>query len=280
VATSSVAGSRFGAGAVCVAALAAGVGCSEVGTAPDLVASIEFVPLANRAVALGDSLRDTAGTAVPLQAIVRNVQGDALTDAPVRYLYVQFARDSALEVDSITGHVVARRLPGSGPVQVAARSGDALQILRDLRVANAPDTAFATDPAAALALTFPDTGSTAAQRNSAEVRVQVQATVEGTRQGVGDWLVRFTVVEPANPTNDTTAQAWLLDDSFRPSVLDTTGSGIASRRVRVRLGSGTLPDTVVVEASVRVRGEPVAGSPVRVRVPVTPPPLESRAGPP
>jgi len=90
---------------------------------------------------------------------------------------------------------------------------------------------------------------------------------------VNGWLVRFAVVRPANRLNDTAAAVYLVDDRGRAGQVDTTGTeGLASRRVRVRSSrfpaAGAAVDTIEIEAAVMVRGEPVGGAPVRIRVPV------------
>ena len=248
---------------------AVGSACTDVSLDPSVPASIEIERLELPALVVGDS--------VQLRAVVRNLDGDVITDAPVRYLYRQFARDSALVVDSVSGVVVARRIPDGTPVEIAARFESALQILLPVRVTNAPDTVFRT--ASPVIVGFvPDTGTRGVNENSAAVEVRVQyRDSTGSLQNVGDWLVRFAVVRPANPTNDTTAGVFLVNtESTRPSQLDTTAStGLAARRVRVRPAlfpaGGALRDTVEVDVTVERRGEPIGGAPLRIRVPVASP---------
>lgn len=245
------------------------VACAEIGTDPAVPASLEVARLPFPSVAVGDSLRDTLGVAFPLRAIVRNISGGVIEDAPIRYL----SRDTMLIVDSITGHVFARALPAQNPASVAARFEQALQILAQLRVTNAPDTAFRTDSAA-----FPRLVSEAligaADSNTVAVQVQLRYRSDtDVFQNVNAWLVRFAVVYPANRTNDTAAAVYLVDDRGRAGQIDTTGTdGFASRRVRVRSSrfpaAGQTVDTIEVEAAVMRRGVAVPGAPVRIRVPV------------
>jgi len=260
----------LGAISACVVAGA----CAQIGTDPSTPASIEAAPLAFPSIALGDSLRDTLGAARAVRALVRNIQGDVIEDAPIRYLYVQADRDTALEVDSITGHVRVLKRPASGPVQIAARFASALQVLIPLRITNPPDTVSRSDSTRIVGF-VPDTGRRGADENSAAVSVRVQSRdLTGAAQNVGDWLVRFVVVQPSNPANDTTLAAFLMDDNARPMSLDTTDTqGLASRRLRMRPGilfptGAPVSDTVVVEARIWRRGVPVPGAPVRIRVPV------------
>jgi phosphotransferase system HPr-like phosphotransfer protein len=258
--------------AALLAALGVGLvggGCAEIGTDPAVPASIEFSKLPFPAIAVGDSLRDTLGVAVPLRAIVRNIGGDEIVDAPLRYL----SRDTLLVVDSVTGHVFARARPSTNPVSVASRFEQSLQILSTLRVTNAPDTAFRTDTAALRSLVSEGVIG-AADSNTVAVEVRVQGPDEADAlQNVNGWLVRFAVVRPANRLNDTAAAVYLVDDRGRAGQVDTTGTeGLASRRVRVRSSrfpaAGAAVDTIEIEAAVMVRGAPVRGAPVRIRVPV------------
>ncbi len=254
---------------VAVGALLAAAACAEIGTDPAVPASIELAPLAFPSVAIGDSLRDTLGVAHPVRAILRNVSGDVIDEAPVRFL----SRDDALLVDSLTGYVFALRRPTANPVRVAARFENALQILAQVRITNAPDTAFRTDTASLVAF-LPDAAIGSADSNSVavEVRLQYKDSTQALANSA-DWLVRFAVTSPANLRNDTTAAVFLVDDRGRAGQLDTTsGTGLASRRVRVRAtqfpAAGVALDTVEVEAAVWRRGVPVRGAPVRILVPV------------
>ncbi|MBU6365622.1 MAG: hypothetical protein KJT01_05375 [Gemmatimonadetes bacterium] len=240
--------------------------------APDLPASIEWTPFPAPAVVVGDTLRTEAGGVARVRAIVRNTAGDTLTGAVATYLYADFNRDSALLVDS-TGLVRAVKKP-RGDARLAARAGASLQVLRPLVVTGRPDSAAGTGPSALLVLNPADTGRTAAGANtSGTLSVTVRTLASATSvEPVTGWLVRYEVLRPANPANDTTRGAWLVDDNGRPTAVDTTDTGgNASRKVRVRPSvfpgaAGT--DTVVVQAVVRYRGVPVRGAPVRLVVPV------------
>ncbi len=249
-----------------------GVGCGDVGLDPDVPAAIEWAPFPAPAVVLGDSLRTEEGVAVPVRAIVRNVSGDTLPSAAVRYLYADFNRDSALLVDS-TGWVRAVKKP-KADARLAARAGSSLQVLRPLVVTDRPDTVNGSAPASVLTLVLPDTGRTAVTANTAGPFAVTVRTLPagGTAAPVNGWLVRYELLRPANPGNDTTRGAWLVDDSGRPSLLDTTDTGGgAARKVRVRpaqfpAAAGT--DTVVVRVVVRHRGVALRGAPLRLATPV------------
>jgi hypothetical protein len=252
----------------CVLAVAV-VGCADINTDPAVPASIELGAQAFPSIAVGDSLRDTLGVARPLRALLRNLRGDVIEDAPVRFL----SRDAALVVDSVTGHAFAVSRPSGGNVQVAARFEQALQALQSIRISREPDAVTRLDSARIDSLLADGTpGALAANRAEIAVRASWRDTA-GAVQPSTDWLVRFAVVEPANPRNDTTAAVFLIDDVGRARQLDTTDTnGRASRFIRVRAslfpGAGVVEDTVVVEALVRRRGQSVPAEPLRIRVPV------------
>jgi hypothetical protein len=273
--SSKVTSRLFVLGAVGTLVIAAA--CADIVTDPLVPVTIEAEPQAFPSIAIGDVLRDTLGNEQPIRVTVRNIQGDVIEDAPIRYLYVQAQRDSALEVDSTTGRVLVRKQPAAGQLQIAARYAFALQVLIPVIVTNEPDTAFATDTDLRLVGFVPDTGRRGVDSNSVSVGTRVQyKNATQALQPVNDWLVRYAIVRPANQTNDTTASVFLVNENGRPSQIDTTdGSGSASRRVRVRPllfpAAGRTVDTVEVEAMIWRRGQPVKGAPIRILIPVSSP---------
>lgn len=251
--------------------------CADVTLAPDEAATIEFINLLAPAAALGDTLRDVDGVPAPVRAIVRNQQGDVLTDAVVRYTYADAARDSALFVDSLRGFVVSvRPLTGSGTTaRIAARVGGSLQVLRTVLVTVRPDSADRAGAAAidTLRATLPDTGTAGATANTSRAVSVTVRHVDSLVTPVPNWLVKYELVQPANPGNDSTKSVFLVNDVRGVSDLDTTdAAGVASRFVRVRtsqLPAETVLDSAVVRVSVTYRGRPVRGAPFRIVVPIT-----------
>jgi hypothetical protein len=260
-----------------VSALVAAAACADIVTDPLVPVSIEAESQAFPSIAIGDVLRDTLGVEQPIRVTVRNIQGDVIEDAPIRYLYVQAQRDSALEVDSVTGFVRVLKQPAAGQLQIAARYAFALQVLVPVIVTNEPDTVFTTDTDLELVGFVPDTGRRGVDSNSVSLGTRVQyENAAGALQPVNDWIVRYAILRPANLRNDTTASVFLVNETGRPSQIDTTdGSGSASRRVRVRPlqfpAAGRTVDTVEVEAMIWRKGEPVPGAPIRFLVPVSSP---------
>lgn len=252
--------------------------CAEVGLEPDVPAAIELNALPSPSVVVGDTLRNLAGGIEALEAVVRNVSGAIIPDAAVRYLYADFQRDSALDVDSLTGIVRAVRAPSPGlETRLAARVSTSLQILKSIIVTTRPDSADRNgEPAIAqFTTTLADTGRVGANANRSPALTMVVRHIEapGTVTRVNGWLVRFVVIAPANPQNDTTRAVYLVDESTRASVMDTTNSqGVAGRSVRIRAAqfpaAATPTDSVIVHAIVTYKGAELKGSPVKLILPV------------
>jgi hypothetical protein len=254
------------------------VGCSQIGVDPDEPAAIELESLPSPSIVIGDSLRNAEGVATPLRAIVRNIRGEIIDAAPVTYVYAEYNRDSALVVDPVTGFVTAVKQP-TGEARIAARVGGALQVLRSITVSARPDSMdrVGQPDISQLVTRLPDDNTSSALANtSAALNVVVRSIGETdgvtTTTPVRNWLVRYVVVMPANPTNDSSAAVFLVNDAGRASTVDTTDAqGVASRKVRVRAAlfpASTQPDSVVVEATANYRGTTLRGAPVRIVVPV------------
>jgi hypothetical protein len=246
-----------------VGAAALGAACADVSSSPESPASIEMADFPFPSVVVGDTLRDVNGVVARVRAIVRNSAGDTLPGTATRYLYADYNRDTALAVDSLTGLVVATKA-STGDARIAARAGASLQVIKKLLVTVRPDTVSAGTVSAVLTTAFPDTGRAKATANTTEPLPVLVQNKQGTAPvGVNGWIVRFTLIRPANPSNDTTQAAWLVNDNGTASVIDTTdGSGNAGRKVRVRAAqfptAGT--DSVVVQATVTYKGKAVPGS--------------------
>ena len=253
-------------------------GCSQIGVDPEEPAAIEFEALAAPSIVIGDSLRNAEGVATPLKAIVRNIRGEIIDNAPVTYVYAEYNRDSALIVDPETGFVTAVKQP-TGETRVAARVGGALQVLRAITVTARPDSMdrVGQPNISQLVTRLPDVSNSSATANTSGALTVVVRSV-GETDGVPsttpvrNWLVRYAVVMPANPSNDSTAAVFLVNDAGKASTVDTTDAqGVASRKVRVRAAlfpASAEPDSVVVEATSSYRGTLLKGAPVRIVVPV------------
>ncbi len=262
-------------GALLCALLVAAGGCAEIGTGPSEAAAIEMTPFPSPSVVIGDTLRNVAGVVTPIRAVVRNVSGEPIVDAPVRYLYADALRDSALAVDTATGIVRALRASKTD-ARLAARIGGSLQVLRSLIVTTRPDSVdrVGQSPIVLFTTTLPDTGRSGASANSSPALTVVVRHVESATavSAVNGWPVRYELVSPTNASNDTTASVFLVDDQGRASVLDTTDAGgVAGRKVRLRAQQfpvGAAIDSVIVRAIVTYKGVVLKGAPFRLALPV------------
>ena len=224
--------------------------CGEWGLGPVDVLSIEFDSLPFPAVVLGDELRGTEGEPVPLEARVFRGE-EEIADAEVRFL----ALDTGFVEITDDGRVLGRRL-STGPVRIIA-SYEGLQ--------SAPLQLFVTPAPTSVAATVPTTDTleylTTQQPLSDPLAVRVSAAADAAVRG---WTVRYDIVEPS--ASEAVPGA-LVNDAGRLSATDTTdAAGAASRRFRLdpsRITNPTGQDTILVDAEVRYRGSPVAGSPVR-----------------
>lgn len=236
--------------------------CTELGSDPSAVVALELEPSPVPAVVVGDTLRDTTGTVLLLQARAFNVENAPVAGAPVRFLALDTA---VLAVDSITGAVVGRRV-GQAAIVASVLGLQSERIT--IRVTLRPDTVAGLDSlrrSMQLSLTSP----TAASSGALRVFVGHDTTIAArdTAVAVANWLVRYRIVFPADSTvsETDTSRVVLANDLGRVSTLDTTdASGVASRAVRISTAVSAIPDSVIVEATARrPDGTPLAGSPVR-----------------
>jgi hypothetical protein len=242
------------------AAVAGGlVSCTEINAAAGHVASLEFDTLPAPAVVAGDTLRDSLGRAAPLRAVAFNGAGNVIADPAIQYI----ALDSGVTITA--GHyLVAQRRSGS--VRLIANATSIQSAVRTLLVARQPDSVVVTGKLRdTLKYVLPDNVSSNSTAGLS-VKVVTRDTSGGITATQG-WLVSYQAFfgGKAIAPGDTSV-AFLLSDGAQRSSLDTTSSdGTASRRVRVRpIGiTQSATDSVIVIATVRYRGSPVRGSPVR-----------------
>jgi hypothetical protein len=250
------AGLRLSAALLVIAA------CTEVGTDPQAAVAIELLQSPVPSVVVGDTLRDSTGAVLTLDARAINVNNEVIAGAPVRFLALD---TGVVEVDSTTGIIVGKRV---GTSQVIA----SIQGLQSERIAIAvtlrPDTAAGLDSlqrTMQLSITSP----TAASSGPLAVFVGHDTTIAGvdTSIAVPNYLVRYAIVSPTDGSvSDTdTTKVVLADDLGRPSTLDTTdASGVARRAVRISTAVSVIPDSVIVDAHVSYPDTTsVAGAPVR-----------------
>lgn len=241
-----------------LAAGALSTGCTDLDTGPNVATSIEFTALPFPAVVAGDTLRDTSGIAAPLRAVVFNSDNDVIADAPARYA----ALETVVTVDSVTGLVVAGSKADT-TARVVAYVGSLQAVPLRLSVVPRPDSVGPSGTIDTLRYSVIDT----TQNLSADLAVRVVHHGATDDVPVRDWIVTFALANAAD-----SVRARVVADNRRPSAADTTSSaGIAARKVRLSPAGLTSPrDSIIVLARVRYRGMHVAGSPLRLVLPVVP----------
>jgi hypothetical protein len=246
----------------CMLAVAAGgvLSCAEISTDPKLVASIAMDSLPFPSIVANDSLRDSLGIARPLRANVYNIQGTALESIPIRFR----TPDSGATVDSVQGYVVADTARTT-PVRLIAVSGSLQAAPDTIYIVPAPDTVFSSNATDSLLYSLTDTA--AVLSNPLQLQLLHRVPVSQPLP-VRSYLVSYRITYP---TDTLLVQLVTRDGTRRSTVDTTTADGTSARRIRLRaLSLKSVNDSVIVIATVRYRGVPVPGAPVRFVLRVKP----------
>jgi hypothetical protein len=234
--------------------------CTDIPTGDDTVLSIEVGALPFPSVVVGDSLRDTTGVAAPLAPVAFNFQGEQVATPPFRFRAV----DRGVTVDSVRGFIIGDSVRAT-PARVAAVLGN-LQAFVPVIVTWRPDTVITSQARDTLLYSVTDTTKNKSDPLTVSVRNFFSASADSAVKG---WLVSFAILSPSD-----TAFVRLVNDAFVASHVDTTdASGAAGRRIRMDVSRlSAVNDSVVVIASVKYRGAPVRGSPLRLVLELRPAP--------
>lgn len=258
-------------------ALAGAVACTDVSSDPKLAVAIEIEPPALPSLIVGDSLRDSLGIARPVVARIFNAKDALITGGAVTFLAIDTGR--VITLDPRSGFVSGNKI--GGPTFVVATAG-ALQSVRDTFFVTPRPTLFSTDNPLRDSLQLRLGGDTIKT-----VSVLLQADT-GRVAGatplapVSRYVIGFAIVYPAGLSNSDTTRVYLANpDNRRPSMLDTTASGVAARGIRLSPRTQNLSqlDSVVIEVSAfrpdptPARRVPVPGSPIRFSIKIKQPVL-------
>jgi hypothetical protein len=240
--------------------------CVDLAPTSGDVPSIQFdstlVPFPS--VVGGDSLRDSLGVVRPLRAIVFRGADDTVANATVTFV----TRDTILRL-SPDGLLFARAFRDAS-ANVFATTGSLQSLPVPITITRRPDT---------LSLSaFNDSVLFAANIARVDIATKLQSIdTTNTLQPVARWLVSYHLEYHGQTIapGDTTL-AWLVTTKdanapvplFRPAPIDTTDGQGTSTRVLIMHPTGLAKplDSLVVVASAKYRGAPVAGTPVRVVV--------------
>lgn len=248
---------RLGAITAAVLTVAA---CIDLSTDPDEIAAIELAEFPWPSLVAGDTLRDATGAVAPLVARLFDGDGDVV-EGSVEFLV---ARPG---VRVIAGNRLVADDTTTGTVGILASTPGIQSVFRDIQVVPAPVSMVAGGAVTPLRWVVPDDPNT---NTSQPLSVRVLARADS---GVRSWIVTFQLEAGGRLISENdTAQIFLVGDNGRPSYADTTdASGGASRRVRLRIAPGLVaPDSAIVTIRASYKGQPLAGSPVRLVLPISP----------
>lgn len=242
-----------------VAPLAAAA-CIDLSVDPDEIVAIELAEFPWPSVVAGDTLRDATGAVAPLVARLFNADGDEVTGT-VEFL---LERTGARVISG--GRLVADDT-ATETIGIIASAPGVQSIVRQIEIVSAPVSMAAEGVIVPLRWVVPDNPSS---NTSQALGVRI---LSGPDEGVRAWIVTFTLEAGGRQIAESdTSQIFLVGDNGRPSYVDTTETtGLASRRVRLKILPGLVaPDSAIVTMRASYKGRPLAGSPVRLVLPISP----------
>ncbi len=243
-----------------VATVVTTAACIDLSMDPDEIVAIELSDFPWPSIVAGDTLRDASGAIAPIVARLFDGDGDVV-DGPVEFLVqrsgVRVVGGDRLVADDTT----------TGTVGIIASTAGLQSVVRQIEIVPAPRELRADGVVTPLRWVVPDDP---ASNTSQPLTVRVLA---GADTGVRAWIVTFELEAAGRRIMETdTTQVYLVNETNRPSYVDTTdATGRASRRVRLRIAPGFVPpDSAVVTIRASYKGQPLAGSPVRLVLPISP----------
>lgn len=237
------------------------VSCLDISSPIPGIGSISRVISPFPSVVVGDTLRDTTGTVIPLRVVAFAPNGDTVRDERVEFFVLDTT--GGLVVDS---NGVARGVKVSLRASVVARvtsskGGASLQTdTLSLPVVPVPAQLMQTSPADTT-LNF-DIRSTDTLTGNLSPPLSVKLVAHADT-AVPSYLVHYTIESAPAGTPGKGLLVTLANASGKDSAVAITGQdGSASRYVRLRLvaiDSAVLAgaESVVVRASATLRGQPL-----------------------
>ena len=234
--------------------------CIDLSVDPDEIVAIELPAFPWPSVVAGDTLRDATGAVVPLVARLFDGGGDVV-EGPVEFIPARGG------VRVINGNRLVADDTTTGTVGILASVPGIQSVIREIEIVPAPISLVAFGVVTPLRwVVTGDPNANISQPLSARV-------VAAADSGVRSWIVTFQLEAGGRQIAESdTTQIFLVGDNGRPSYADTTDdSGTASRRVRLRIVPGLVPpDSAVITMRASYKGQALAGSPVRLVLPLSP----------
>jgi len=240
-------------------------------SAPDGAASISALLLPSPSVVVGDTMRDSNGVVAPLRVTAYDANSAPIEGLSTSFFITDTAKLAHLANSSF---LVGDK---QGTIHVIGQVTGVQTVPATVPITVAPTTFALSTTALPDTLVVPLKGST--DLTSASTLTQA---IGVTLKGVGDtaslgFVVKYELVSaPATKPGSSTAAVFIVGDGGKPSLVDTTDAGGASRSVVVKsalladaaLQSGAKSDSVVVRISTFYKGKAVSGSPIRVKLPL------------
>lgn len=230
------------------------IACIDITVDTKALGSVEVASRGTPGVVAGDTMRDSAGKAIPLDVRVYDAGGDIMSGRTITYVVL----DTAMLSITPSGYVIGRR-DTTGTGRAYAVVDKRLQsLLQTFTIVPRPDSAAPSGVA--------DTVKYRQLLNDPYDTTKVLGVkiLSGTT-GVPKWIVTFSLRKASTGAviTDTTRYAITKTDSRRVSSVDTSdASGEATRRVRVVNPFGTLTvDTLELVVRATYKGVDLKGSP-------------------
>ncbi|MEP6494046.1 MAG: hypothetical protein ABJF01_15290 [bacterium] len=238
-------------------------------SAPKGAASLSVLQLPSPNVVRGDTMRDSLGVAAPLSVVAYDGNDAKISDIKPLFFISDTSHTAHLKDGAV---LVGDRL---GFVQLIGQVGGLQTPPVSVPVTVAPTT-FArvlnTDPTKGDTLFAPPSTDSAASIGRVALAVSLRGVGDTASQG---FVVRYKLLQdpapPATKPGATTPAVYLATDPAHIASIDTTDATGATLLLVVNafyLANQKPLDSAVVEVSTSYKGVPVAGSPIRIVVPI------------
>ena len=250
---------------LCFVGTLVGIACVDM-SAPNGAASISMLLLPSPSVVVGDTMRDSNGVAAPLRVTAYDKNDAPLPDLTAQFFITDSGAAGHLDKSNI---LVGDK---QGLIHVVGQVSGVQTLSVAVPITVAPKIFASSTKPDTLSVPLLKAGDTTSASSAS-------AAVTSTLKGVGDtaslgFVVKYELKSSPAAVPGNVPAVFLADDAGKAARTDTTDASGASRKLVVRAGllanppTGTKPDSAVVTMSVSYKGKPVAGSPLRVVIPI------------
>ncbi|HVE34176.1 MAG TPA: hypothetical protein VNC18_11480 [Gemmatimonadaceae bacterium] len=257
---------RRGITTVLVALATLAVACIDL-SAPKGAASISILQLPSPFVVRGDVMRDSSGAPAKLGVLAYDGNGNLIPDVAADFFITDSGPAAHLSPDGV---LLGDRL---GTVHVIGQIGN-LQTPSTLIPVTVAPTTIARGPGTDT-IRAPLGKDSSSSVGSTTISLVARGAGDTTVQGV---VVQLKLIRTLESSSSKQPAVYIGDALGKPASSDTTDAAGAANHKKVfvlsrnladqLLQSGQKIDSVIVEASAIYKGAPLAGSPVRLVIPV------------